>query len=306
MLQYGTAMTMLHYRAYGLNIASPFHFPELQLTSAPAEVTIRYGEVPHRLSYPIAKAVFYQAEGDQFLLNMDKLAIARYLVCQGQEIIVKPSPGSDKDSIRLFLLDSCMAAVCYQRSLIPLHGSAVQTKHGAVIFVGESGVGKSTLAATFQQRGYPILADDLSVIKLDETGKPWVMPGQIRLKLWRDVLDRMGHDIKGLNPVRPKLEKYSLPLESSYGVDPVPLHKVYVLNTHNHDECRLQRVTGVKKLGMLDTYLYRRSLSYCLTKRTDLLYQLSTVAQQAAMGHLHRSRTFSLDALVTCIEADLG
>lgn len=299
-------MTTHHYRVYGLNIASSIPFPELLPTSAPAEVTIRYGEVPHKLPHPIARAVFYQAEGDQFLLNMDTLAIARYLVCQGREIIVKPAPGSDQASIRLFLLGSCIAAVCYQRGLLPLHGSAVQTRHGAVIFAGGSGMGKSTLAASFQQRGYPILADDLSVIKLDETGRPWVMPGQIRLKLWRDVLDHMGHDSNGLNPVRPNLEKYSLPLESAFAVDPVPLHKVYVLNTHHHNECRLQAITGMKKLPMLDTHLYYRRLSSYLVKRSDLFHQLSSVAQQVTLGHLHRPRTFSPDALATCIEADLG
>ena len=41
-----------------------------------------------------------------------------------------------------------------------MHGSAVATARGAVIFVGPSGVGKSTLAAALQQKGKSILLID--------------------------------------------------------------------------------------------------------------------------------------------------
>lgn len=42
---------------------------------------------------------------------------------------------------------------------IYLHGSAVQTNHGAVIFLGKSGAGKSTISSLLSPE-YPVLADD--------------------------------------------------------------------------------------------------------------------------------------------------
>jgi len=40
-----------------------------------------------------------------------------------------------------------------------LHGSAIQTSHGAVIFLGKSGAGKSTISILLSHK-YPVLADD--------------------------------------------------------------------------------------------------------------------------------------------------
>lgn len=44
---------------------------------------------------------------------------------------------------------------------VVLHASAVRCPHGVVAFIGESGVGKSTLAAHLSALGFPRLAEDL-------------------------------------------------------------------------------------------------------------------------------------------------
>ena len=61
-----------------------------------------------------------------------------------------------------------MGAALHQRGILPLHANAVEIDHRAVAFMGASGAGKSTLAAWFHDQGYPILADDVCVIRADD------------------------------------------------------------------------------------------------------------------------------------------
>lgn len=57
--------------------------------------------------------------------------------------------------------------------LEPLHGSAVQVGDRALLVLGDSGTGKSTLAGALDASGYALVADDACAI--DRAG--WLMPG---------------------------------------------------------------------------------------------------------------------------------
>ena len=63
----------------------------------------------------------------------------------------------------------------------------------AWIIAGISGTGKSSLAAVLVRRGYPLLADDVSVIGFQDN-EPVVYPGIPHLKLWYDVMKKLGED----------------------------------------------------------------------------------------------------------------
>lgn len=66
-----------------------------------------------------------------------------------------------------------------------LHGSAVAVSDGAVVFAGESGRGKSTLAARLQAAGFRRLADDVVPVELSSKGVE-VLPAFPQLKLPAD------------------------------------------------------------------------------------------------------------------------
>lgn len=51
------------------------------------------------------------------------------------------------------------------RGLEALHASAVRVRAGVVAFCGASGTGKSTLAYALSRRGYPLWADDTTVVE---------------------------------------------------------------------------------------------------------------------------------------------
>jgi len=65
------------------------------------------------------------------------------------------------------------------------HASAVEIDGEAVAFVGESGRGKSTLAASFATGGYRFLTDDGLVIEERPVGYR-VLPSHPSIRLWED------------------------------------------------------------------------------------------------------------------------
>jgi energy-coupling factor transporter ATP-binding protein EcfA2 len=74
-----------------------------------------------------------------------------------------------------------------------LHASAVVTPVGAIVFIGESGQGKSTLCAAFGQLGFPALTDDCLLLEHYEDSLVGISsyPG---LRLWPDTVSELFSD----------------------------------------------------------------------------------------------------------------
>ena len=71
-----------------------------------------------------------------------------------------------------------------------LHASAVRVNDHAIIFVGNQGYGKSTLAAAFQEHGYGLIADDAVVAKVGRTNIQ-VLASHPRMRLTNASLDQL-------------------------------------------------------------------------------------------------------------------
>jgi serine kinase of HPr protein (carbohydrate metabolism regulator) len=65
------------------------------------------------------------------------------------------------------------------------HGSAVALKFGAVVFVGDSGRVKSTLAASFANHGIGFLTDDALLLQ-EDNGSYLVEPSHPSVRLRED------------------------------------------------------------------------------------------------------------------------
>ncbi|MGB1249578.1 MAG: hypothetical protein ACPG8W_03030 [Candidatus Promineifilaceae bacterium] len=303
-----------YYSVHRLQIASELHLPELyplvaeELQSVSFETvdaTIRFGDVPTKLEEPHSEGAFHQAKPNQFLLPVD--GIASYWVEAGKRITIQPEPQATEDEIRLFLLGSVLGALLHQRGQLILHGSAVQTPKGAVIFCGASGAGKSTLAAALQKRGYPVLADDVCAIKLDENGQPHVVPGVNRIKLWADATKKLNQPVEGLKRVRPQVEKYSVPLSCNCPPDAAPLMMIYELNKGSTDEILCETVTRQQKFSLLGRHTYRQEYMRGLGVQATHFQQVMRVGSRVAVQSITRPQTpYRLDELVEMLERDFN
>jgi hypothetical protein len=293
------------YLAYGLHISSDLACPELAShANGRADVRVRLGHAPLELAQPQAQGECYQITRTQLLLKIDH--VGRYLVSNGNEIVVERAPEASEDDVRVFLLGSVLGALLHQRGVLPLHASAIETAYGAVAFAGQIGHGKSTLAAAFHARGYRVLADDVCAVALDAEGKPLVMPAYPQLNLWADALAHIGESKDALRRSRVLTEKYGLPVSERFATRPAPLCAVYELNTTNSAEPSLARVTGNARLWLLRDNTFRLSFLAGMDDSERYLRMALAVAQHILTVRVSRPcESFLLDELADLVESDL-
>ena len=92
-------------------------------------------------------------------------------------------------TVRHQLLDQVLPRVLEYLGHLMVHASAVRTPHGAVMFMADTGAGKSTLAASFQSAGVELLSDDCMQLILEPEGNVGCMPTYRSLRLWSDSAD---------------------------------------------------------------------------------------------------------------------
>ncbi len=111
------------------------------------------------------------------------------------------------EALLAYLLVDALSFSMVRLGWEPLHATAVLTDHGVVAFLGNSGDGKSTLAALLVRHGCKLVTDDMLVLARD--GGRWLaQPGPPRLKLYRGMADHLlgpTRDRVGMNPDTTKM-----------------------------------------------------------------------------------------------------
>lgn len=280
---------MNSYRLYGLNIQSDLALPELlagpALDAGEPDVRIDVSEsVPLRPEGARVGEDGCWATPERFFLPVPD--VADFLVERGRAITVYPATGIDDASVRLYLLGSAIGALLIQRGYLVLHGNAIQIGEHCLICVGESGAGKSSLAAAFMQQGYRILADDVVPI----TASGWAIPGMPRIKLWQDAADGLGIATTGLRRIMPGMDKYNVPLDAHYAGQSLPVRWVCVLEEGEGGIC-IREVGGLERLKRLAENTYRAHFLDVMGRVGVHFAQCTTLAERTSMAEISRPPT---------------
>ena len=215
---------MLHYRAYGVTIASVLDLPSLTpVTGDCAEaLTVRAaGPSPGsvspwlhqwRLGRDLPRVSFGRT-GDGYLVRFDGLT--DFVVSRQGNIVRSPDPAAHPAvPIEHLLLDQVVPLALARQGHLLVHASAVHVpRFGAVAILGRSGRGKSTLASALARHA-EILADDC--LRIDAaSGEFQAVPAYPGLRLWTET--------------GPKLRIYGgvFPFRASGS----PLRAIFVLGT---------------------------------------------------------------------------
>ncbi|MGA2047175.1 MAG: hypothetical protein ABSG96_05755 [Terracidiphilus sp.] len=272
-------------------------------TEAAVDVQIGLGQVP-----PFTGAT---TSHGRFTLNgaghcrIEIPGIATFLVREGREIVIDLLVDPDSLELRNYLFGTVLGFLCHQRGVFPLHGSCLRLGESAVIFSGNSGAGKSALAATFAVRGYTLLADDVCVLSEGDGG--WVVwPAFPRVKL-KSAAHRA---IFGVEPERESpslLGKHHFRFEPvrSFCVKPVPLAAIYFLEKAPLGESEsIAEVPGLRRLAMLQNQIFRCRAGFLLGRGPALFASTSRIASVVSIRRLCRSLDFArMDATIAMLEA---
>lgn len=150
-----------------------------------ADVVIRRGPVPDTIA-GVSLPPAYVFAPDRCLVSIPDGP--RFLVEGGARVTYEPREAELRD-VRLILLGTVLAVLCYQRRWLPLHASAVVRDGVVHAFTAPSGGGKSTLAAELCRRGHAFFSDDILLMPTAEgSDRSTCWSGQRDLKLWRDAV----------------------------------------------------------------------------------------------------------------------
>jgi hypothetical protein len=287
------------YCIYGLRVHTEIACPGLPFDPHPdgnPDVTIRLLPAVPASSESLENG-YYEVRPGVFRLEMK--GVGRYLVENGSRISVEPIEGSSSDEVRLFLMGSVIGALLYQRGLFPLHGSAVETRWGAMIFVGAQGVGKSTLAAQFYRRGYRLLSDDVCAVTTS-LGMLQVLPALAQLRLCADAYER----IDSLQKTHFHVDKFVIPMNEGYCPDPAPLKAIHVLADQEDGDPQFKVLRGFDRVERLLENLYRPQFLPGQETQGDLMRLAGQIAQKASIVTVSRKRDPEMvDGLIDFLEA---
>jgi hypothetical protein len=126
---------------------------------------------------------FHRADGG-YLLRFPQLADFQ-VSADARTVTCIPGPEIPEGTAQHLYLNQVLPLVLSKLGKLVFHASAVEVGAGAVAFVGESGRGKSTLAASFAVSGCRFLTDDGLVMEQGVAGFE-ALPSHPSIRLWED------------------------------------------------------------------------------------------------------------------------
>ena len=212
--------------AYGHTIQSEIFLCLPKGNKTPPDIHIKSGGVD--------RATVSNHEVSRTILT-EKTGAASYLIQNGQSITVDSIINADLDLLQANILGGCMAILLKQRGYFILHASCLPINQGAIAFVGNSGQGKSTLAAYFSTLGYPLITDDILTLTLSQS-HPKTISSYPYIKLSPEAALAIGQPPQYLTPLHKNSQKLIYPLRKKFTNHSYPLKHIYLLATGNEVE----------------------------------------------------------------------
>ena len=298
-------MPLNAYWAYGLRIHANLECPELwphPQESGNPDVTIHLLPPSEEVQESPENGL-YEVQPGIFRLSVP--GVAQYRVEEGRRIVIQPLADVPLEKVRLFLLGSSMGALLYQRGLFPLHGSAVETRWGAMIFVGAQGAGKSTLAAQFHRKGYRLLSDDVCAVEAAPEGLR-ILPALAQFRLRADAYERIGTP----QGARFDVDKYLVPMGEGYCTHPVQLRAIHILRdpetsaSGSESTPGFEVLRGFSRVQRLLENLYRPHYLKGQGTQSDLMRLAGLIAEKATLVAVTRRRDAeNIEGLVDFLES---
>lgn len=119
------------------------------------------------------------------------------------------------ESLQVYLLGHSLSFALIKQGYEPIHATSVVIDGHAVAFIGSSGIGKSSLAAAFLADGYPLVTDDMLLLRRTDQGYE-AQPGPRRIKLFPKMARRFLAVTANGVPMNNETEKLVLPLKTNY------------------------------------------------------------------------------------------
>ncbi|MGN6477953.1 MAG: hypothetical protein ACTHKV_12055 [Flavipsychrobacter sp.] len=203
--------------------------------------------------------------------------------------IIEYTPASylDEIGIRTQLLGTISMIMSAAMGYISFHAGSVIVNNKAFMFCGTSGAGKSTIAAHFYSRGYKILSDDVTTLRVSAHGEIVAYPSIPRIKLSDTSLELIGATNDGLSTVISNKLKYALPVNAIADGEGYNLNAI-IFPLYRDGDIMLEQIEGFQNKLIIAQHLYRKRLAKLLYPTTQIQALFLNLAAQIPMHHFYR------------------
>ncbi len=268
------------YRIYGLTVASEIEMSELisgedsGVAKEDADVYVHYCDEPGILKNPQLQMI--QSNRVWF-----ESVHARFLVQNGNEIVIdKKEADFPDEKIKPYVISHGLAFILYMKNVMALHGSTVGNEKGAITIIGSSGAGKSTISTGLRKRGYKLIADDVSAIKI-ENGVPYVQIAVPHQKFCRDTAIKEGYKIEEIECINEVRDKYRVKLsEDEMHSGPGILKGIFeIIPDTKNNTFRIEKPEGLELLQLMSANMFSQ---YLFSNTSGLSAEMFQTALQVA------------------------
>lgn len=227
---------MYYYTAYGLNINSSIPLIGQQSKGTGLNVKIIKGKLnklflDNCTEFKISENLKLIKRFDSESLFWQNIEICR--IINENKIVINSSSSLKEDFIRIILLDIAIPLLLTKKKMLMLHANVVNLKGNGVAFLGPSGVGKSTTSILLDQKGYKLISDDISCIRINKKKDPTVFSGFSTIKLGAEIIKILGKNPEEMPKIHHNLNKY-LYDNTEFQNKSIPLKSIYILKRSNN------------------------------------------------------------------------
>lgn len=234
--------------------------------------------------------LFYR-DGPDYLLRFPALADFE-VSADGCEIRGHPVKGVSNETVQHLYLNQVLPLALSKQGKLIFHAGAIETPAGALVFMGESGRGKSTLTASFATAGFRFLTDDALLLEARDGGYA-VQPSHASIRLWEDSKQAVVGDVGQLGPSVQYTPKVRVLSGNGLAFCPEerPLRRIYFLGEGLSSEVTFQRMSPSEALiGLVrNTFLLDVDAQQALAAHFD---QLSRMVNLPIFYHLDYPRRY--------------
>jgi hypothetical protein len=166
----------------------------------------------------------------------------------GAEVNAFPAETTDEVTVEHLYINQVMPLALSRQGRPSFHASVVTVPGGAVAFLGKTGMGKSTLAASFAFEDAEFLTDDSLLIEEIEDGC-LASPSHASLRLWADSVDALVDSSTRQAPAISYSEKARLLAGEAlaHREDPLPLVAAFLLERESAREVAIRTLEGAER-----------------------------------------------------------
>ena len=225
------------------------HEPVIHYTVQDARSQQAMDEEPfHYFAFPDGTVwtEFYR-DGLDYLLRFPRLADFE-VSGDGTAVAAYPVEDTDGATLEHLYINQVRPLALSRQGRPSFHASVVSVPGGAVAFLGKTGMGKSTLAASFALEDGAFLADDSLLIEETDDGC-LALPSHPSLRLWEDSVDALLDESAVCAASISYSTKASLLAGDAlaHRDEPRPLLAAYLLEQQKASEVTIRALAGVER-----------------------------------------------------------